>query len=594
MEAMAMGLPTIGSRWSGNLEFMNDGNSWLVDGKLVPVAEDAELYPTHLTKGHNWFEPDVDSMAAALREVAAGGEAVRARTEGAREELIERFGTDAIVGRIVELASDLWERRNTPFTCAIRGTFGSNASLAVVNDGIGGAIEARGGNVLYCGTKADTVVEKFPGVTHSWPPNFDSVTVGPTIVILPWEYGSPPKEWVDEVHARADRVWVPSAYVRNGYIEAGMPPNVIEVVPNGVDLERFTPEGQARELPRQAGCTFLFVGGSIWRKGVDVLLEAWAEAFGPDDDVQLVVKDFGTTTHYRNQTHGPAVLEVAERDDVAPIIYIDDDMSPDELAELYRACDVFVTPYRGEGFCLPALEAMASGLPVIHTSIGPTSEFVPEDGGWAIPAERAPLRPGTRLPELVADGYVHEADPHALAEILREVAAAPEERRARAGNAHARAQDYHWERVAEIAEQSLATLEAEDLPLAREIGVAELEHRGEFVLYSPDWDDEQAWGPTIERWASAVRHEDPITLALHLSAGDPAELAGRILGRLTAAGHSEDTLPDLALCEPESVSLASLVAAADAVLVDPASADRPELTRRARRVLEASPEGLLD
>ena len=44
MEAMAMGLPTIGSRWSGNLEFMHDGNAWLVDGELVPVAHGMEVF----------------------------------------------------------------------------------------------------------------------------------------------------------------------------------------------------------------------------------------------------------------------------------------------------------------------------------------------------------------------------------------------------------------------------------------------------------------------------------------------------------------------------------------------------------------------
>ncbi|HEX4760053.1 MAG TPA: glycosyltransferase [Thermoleophilaceae bacterium] len=588
MEAMAMGLPTIGSRWSGNLEFMNDSNSWLVDGELVPVARDAELFPTHLTEGHNWFEPDVDSLAEALREVAAGGETVRARTEGMREELIERFGTDAIVDRIMELACDLYDRRSRPFTCAIRGRFGSNASLAVVNDGIGGAIEARGGNVLYADQNAGMVVERFPGVSHSWPPNFDAVTVGPSVVILPWEYGAPPKEWVATANARADRVWVPSAYVREGYIEAGMLPGMVEVVPNGVDLERFTPDGPERELPSQAGCTFLFVGGSIWRKGVDVLLRAWEEAFGPDDDVQLVIKDFGTTSHYRNQTAGHAVRELARRDDVAPVIYIDDDVSPDELAALYRAGDVFVTPYRGEGFCLPALEAMASGLPVIHTAVGPTSEFVPEDGGWAIPAERAPLRAGTRLPELEGEGYVHEADPHALAQILREAAADPVERLARARIAHARAQDYHWERVAEIAEQSFATLEAEGLPLAREISPAELEHRAELVLYAPDWEDEDSWGPAIERWAAAVEHDAPITLALFLAAGDAAGLAGRILARLESAGINEDELPDLALCEPDSAPLASLVAAADAVLVPETGPVGIELTRRARRVVVAT------
>jgi hypothetical protein len=157
-----------------------------------------------------------------------------------------------------------------------------------------------------------------------------------------------------------------------------------------------------------------------------------------------------------------------------------------------------------------------------------------------------------------------------------------------------RARDYGWQRIAALAQDSLERLAAEGLPLAREIGAAELERRDELVIYAPDWEDEESWGPTLERWTAAVGPHDPITLALHLPGGDPSELAGRILGRLTAAGRAEDSLPDLALCEPDSVSLASLVAAADAVLVEPASAGRPELTRRARRVLMATAEDLLD
>jgi glycosyltransferase involved in cell wall biosynthesis len=573
---------------------MNDGNSWLVDGELVPVPEDAELFPTRITRGHNWFEPDADSLAEALRAVAGEREAAQAKAAGARAELIERFGPEAIVERIVELASDIYERRLRPFACAIRGSFGSNASLAVVNDGIAGALDERGRNVLFRDTYDEMLIEELPGVTHSWPPVFDAVTMGPTVMILPWEYGSPPKEWISEVSARIDRVWVPSAYVRECYIEAGMPPNVVEVVPNGVDLERFSAEGPRRQLPSRAACSFLFVGGSIWRKGADVLLDAWAEAFGPADDVQLVIKDFGTNSHYRSQHAGGRARELAARDDVAPVIYIDDDMSPDDLAALYRSCDVFVTPYRGEGFCLPALEAMACGLPVIHTGIGPTSEFVPEDGGWKIPAVRVPLREDVSLPELVERGFVHEPDKDTLVRLLREVAAAPEERSARAASANARAQDYHWQRIAGIAEDSLARIAAEGLPLAREVAPAQLEGRDELVLYAPEWEDEDTWGATLERWAAAVGPDDAVTLALHLPAGDPTALAGRILARLEAAGISEDQLPDLALCEPDSVSLASLVAAADAVLLDPTSISRPELTRRARRLLHATPEGLLD
>jgi len=103
MEAMAMGLPTIGSRWSGNLEFMNDGNSFLVDGELVPVPDDAEVI-NDLYRGHRWFEPDVDALAEAMQRVAGDPAAARRVAAGARGELMAQLGPEATAARIAELA----------------------------------------------------------------------------------------------------------------------------------------------------------------------------------------------------------------------------------------------------------------------------------------------------------------------------------------------------------------------------------------------------------------------------------------------------------------------------------------------------------
>jgi tetratricopeptide (TPR) repeat protein len=57
------------------------------------------------------------------------------------------------------------------------------------------------------------------------------------------------------------------------------------------------------------------------------------------------------------------------------------------MASLYRACDMFVSPYRGEGFSIPTLEAMASGLPVIVTRNGATDDFTSEQNAWYINSE---------------------------------------------------------------------------------------------------------------------------------------------------------------------------------------------------------------
>ena len=594
MEAMAMGLPTVASNWSGNLEFMNPESTWLIDGEVVDVPEQVDLF-NNLYQGHRWFEADADELAAALREIASDPDAARAKAAPARDELERGFGFRAIADRLDELAEAAWERhserRAQPVTIAVRGGFGAVDSLAIGNDALAGWYHERGGNVVLRGPKTVKVPEAAPGVSQSWPPEFDPATDGPTVVILPWEFGPPPSEWLDEIRRKVDRVWVPSDYVRRGYVDAGMPAGIVETIPSGADVELFTPEGPAYELPRQAGCTFLFVGGTTWRKGADVLIEGWRRAFGPDDDVQLVIKDFGVAGAYRNQTSGDAIKRIAASGTTAPIVYIDQQLAFDELPALYRAADAVVLPYRAEGFCLPAVEAMASGVPVIHNGEGPTGEFVGDVGGWPLPAARVPLPAQKELPELAAPGYVHEVDPDVLAERLRAVAADAEGRRERGARARERAIEFSWDRFAERAADSLARLEREGLPLARQIRRAEIEARTHFAVYAPDWSDPAAWQPALDAWIAAFGSADDVTLALYVD-GDAEAIGERIMAHL--AGRDQSDLPDLALVLPSDVTLTSLSASADAVMIDgPADpAARPELLRRAQRILAAEGEAL--
>jgi hypothetical protein len=194
---------------------------------------------------------------------------------------------------------------------------------------------------------------------------------------------------------------------------------------------------------------------------------------------------------------------------------------------------------------------------------------------------------------LAGTPYVFDIEVHTLVDALRAAAADPADREARGLRALSAAQDYSWERIVDIAQQSLDRLADEGLPLAREVVPAKIESRDTLVLYAPDWSDEPTWSAALSAWAGAVGPDDPVTLALQLSDGDAAALAGGILSALERAGHSEDSLPDLALCESGSASIASLVAAADAVLLD-GSNERPELTRRARALLSAVPTELAE
>jgi glycosyltransferase involved in cell wall biosynthesis len=64
-EAMALGKPVIGTAYSGNLEFMNAGNSCLVGYSLVDVGSDAYPYPD----GQVWAEPDVEAASYYMRRL---------------------------------------------------------------------------------------------------------------------------------------------------------------------------------------------------------------------------------------------------------------------------------------------------------------------------------------------------------------------------------------------------------------------------------------------------------------------------------------------------------------------------------------------
>lgn len=103
MEAMAMGLPTVGSRYGGNLDFMTDEDCWLVDGELVPIESRAEVL-SDIYHGHQWFESDVDELAAVLREIASDPDNARAKASGARDRLLAEFGPVPVTDRIIELA----------------------------------------------------------------------------------------------------------------------------------------------------------------------------------------------------------------------------------------------------------------------------------------------------------------------------------------------------------------------------------------------------------------------------------------------------------------------------------------------------------
>jgi glycosyltransferase involved in cell wall biosynthesis len=153
---------------------------------------------------------------------------------------------------------------------------------------------------------------------------------------------------------RMDRVLAISRFTADA-AELALGLSGVGILHNAVDTARFSPGRPPAELARRLppGPRVLTVSRLNARegyKGVDVVLRALREVrasyvvVGAGSDVprlEKLARELGVTAYF----HGRA--------------------SEEELPDLYRACDLFVMPSRGEGFGYVFLEALASGLPVV-------------------------------------------------------------------------------------------------------------------------------------------------------------------------------------------------------------------------------------
>lgn len=90
-EAMLMEMPTIGTKWSGQMEYMNEENSYLIRvEKLVPVRLKSHPDPAKYD-GHYWAEPSVKDLQRKMRFVFEHQDEAKARGRRARQELLQKY-----------------------------------------------------------------------------------------------------------------------------------------------------------------------------------------------------------------------------------------------------------------------------------------------------------------------------------------------------------------------------------------------------------------------------------------------------------------------------------------------------------------------
>ncbi|MCR3753822.1 glycosyltransferase [Lentzea californiensis] len=167
--------------------------------------------------------------------------------------------------------------------------------------------------------------------------------------------------------ARASRWTTLLLCVSDDELEAGRAARVTtraEVVCNGVDTRRLSPEPKPHDIP-----TAVCVGRLAHQKGQDLLLEAWPQVLAKVPDAELLIVGDGPMAAQLRAIESPNTRWHGHSDTVA---------------RFYTEADVVVLPSRAEGMALVPLEAMACGRSVVafdvegvEQSLGDAGEVVP-------------------------------------------------------------------------------------------------------------------------------------------------------------------------------------------------------------------------
>lgn len=203
-----------------------------------------------------------------------------------------------------------------------------------------------------------------------------------------------------EVMRSADRIIAATPLDRNHMMWAyGAPPEKIDIVPPGVDLDRFKPVDRRAakaqlDVPAHHKM-ILFVGRMQPLKGIDTILRALAVAKRRDPEL---VKDVCLSI-VGGDPNQDSELEMREFErlqalreslDIGDLVTFLGAKDQDRLIDYYTAAEMVVMPSHYESFGMVAIEAMACGTPVIASDVGGLS-FSIEDGfnGFLVPGRDA-------------------------------------------------------------------------------------------------------------------------------------------------------------------------------------------------------------
>lgn len=202
----------------------------------------------------------------------------------------------------------------------------------------------------------------------------------------------------------ADLTYVNSEHYRKCWIDRGIRPDRLQILPRGLDIRMFHPEKRDRRFWESRGLAThdvaaLYVGRVSKEKNLDVLVEACRRLAKQGVPVRLLVVG-----------DGPYLAEMKK---ALPSAIFTGYLGGEDLARAYASADFFAFPSTTDTFGNVILEAQASGLPCIVSDVGGPSELVTEGGTGLITRALDADRLARAMEKLAASPSLRETMSHA-------------------------------------------------------------------------------------------------------------------------------------------------------------------------------------
>lgn len=227
-------------------------------------------------------------------------------------------------------------------------------------------------------------------IRQKWPPTFNPVPlkycgIGCRVVqIVPWEFGYLPKKWMSMIQKNIDQLWAPSSYNQRVFENSLLAYQTGDIndrsllVPAGIDCVPLQTLSSGPTEYNNGPITFIFSGGFLPRKGVDIIVQEWNTLFcsnnnlgDKQENVRLILHTSYELGYTDNEVNEMEKI-ITKCGNIEWMRMRKKWLEEKEHRELIKNADIYIAPFRSEGFGLPIVEAMVMGLSVI-TSVGGTS-----------------------------------------------------------------------------------------------------------------------------------------------------------------------------------------------------------------------------